>query len=156
MPGSRPREDLALEREHLAVVGLVVHARQVQCAVDDGRAQVLRLLRADHDVAELAWSRRGTALVDRKRKDIGRLVAATVLAVELANARGIDQLDRNVAFLDPRRGERQRAQPLGLLGYEAPGCAVQSDDVDVDQRWPYARLRLAGRSSGACFSECSP
>ena len=69
---------------------------------------------------------------------------------------GVDELDRQVSLLDPGRGERHGAQPLHLLGHEAPGRAVQPDDVDLDQRRPYARLRPAGRSSGACFSECSP
>src|SRR5215207_70257 len=49
-----PREQLALEREHLAVVGLVVHPREVQGPVDDGLAEVGRVRRADHDVAQLA------------------------------------------------------------------------------------------------------
>ena len=46
-----------LQREHLAVVGLVVHAREVQRPVDDRLAQVGRVLGADHDVAELARTR---------------------------------------------------------------------------------------------------
>ena len=51
-------EQLALEREHLAVVGLVVHAEQVQHPVDDRLAHVGGVLGADHDVAELAGRRR--------------------------------------------------------------------------------------------------
>ena len=47
-------EQLALQREHLAVVGLVVHAQQVQHPVDDRLAQVDGVLGADHDVAQLA------------------------------------------------------------------------------------------------------
>src|SRR3954453_24167986 len=50
---SSPAQQLALQREHLAVVGLVIHPREVQRAVDDGLAQVGRVLRRDDDVAEL-------------------------------------------------------------------------------------------------------
>ena len=53
-----PGHDLALHGEHLAVVGLVVHAGQVQRAVDDRLAQVGGVLGADDDVAELARARR--------------------------------------------------------------------------------------------------
>ena len=44
--GSRrdPGHDLALHGEHLAVVGLVIHAGEVQRAVDDRLAQVGRVL----------------------------------------------------------------------------------------------------------------
>ena len=52
------RQELRLEREHLAVVRLVVHAGEVQRAVDDGFAQVLGVLGADDDVAQLARARR--------------------------------------------------------------------------------------------------
>src|SRR3954453_2200419 len=45
---------LILHAQHLAVVGLVVIADEVQRAVDDGLAQVAGVLGADHDVAELA------------------------------------------------------------------------------------------------------
>ena len=48
------RSSSRLQREHLAVVGLVVHAEQVQHAVHDRLAQVGGVRRADHDVAELA------------------------------------------------------------------------------------------------------
>ena len=51
---SQRRHHPVLEREHLAVVGLVVVAAQVQHAVDDRLGQVLGVLGADHDVAELA------------------------------------------------------------------------------------------------------
>src|SRR3712207_7360595 len=60
----RSGEQLALQGEHLAVVGLVVHPGQVQHAVQDRLAQVLGVLGADHDVAELA--RAGGDPGDRK------------------------------------------------------------------------------------------
>ena len=65
-----------LEREHLAVVGLVVVAAQVEHAVDDGLDQVLGVLGADHDVAELARPGGGAGLVDREREHVGGLVAS--------------------------------------------------------------------------------
>ena len=84
MPGSGRRHQASISRwtrEHLAVVGLVVHADEVQRAVDDRLAQVGGVLRADHDVAELA--RAGgdrSSLVDGERQDIGRPVLAAMRA----------------------------------------------------------------------------
>ena len=49
-----PVHQLRLQGQHLAVVGLVIHAGEMQRAVDDRLAQVLGVLGADHDVAELA------------------------------------------------------------------------------------------------------
>ena len=63
-----------LQREHLAVVGLVVVAAEVQHAVHDGLRQVLGVLGADHDVAQLARAHRRARLVDREREHVGRLV----------------------------------------------------------------------------------
>src|SRR5215211_1339464 len=59
-----PAQELRLQREHLAVVGLVVHPGEVQRPVDDRLAQVDGVRRADHDVAELARPGRGAGLVD--------------------------------------------------------------------------------------------
>ena len=77
---TQPSQDSRLQREHLAVVGLVVHADEVQGAVDDRLAQVLGVLGADHDVAELARAVPRPALVDRERQHVGRAVLAAVLA----------------------------------------------------------------------------
>ena len=71
-PRRDPRHDLALHGEHLAVVGLVVHAGEVQRAVDDRLAQIGRVLGADDDVAELARARRRVLAVDRERQHVGR------------------------------------------------------------------------------------
>src|SRR6476469_1469509 len=81
---SFPCEELALEREHLAVVGLVIHARQVQGPVDDGLAEVRRVRRADHDVAELARDAVAQRLVrvDREAQDVRRRLLADVLGGE--------------------------------------------------------------------------
>jgi hypothetical protein len=56
-----------------------------------------------------------------------------VLAVELADALAIDELDRDVALLDSRACQRKAAQPLGLLGRQPAARARQPDDVDVEQ-----------------------
>ena len=68
-PGS-PGQQLRLEGEHLALVGLVVHPHQVQGAVDDGLAQVGRVGRADDDVAQLA--RPGARLASSTGKEARR------------------------------------------------------------------------------------
>ena len=59
-----PREELALDGQHLAVVALVIHADEVEHAVDDRLAEIGGVLGADHDVAELA----GTARSRRPRR----------------------------------------------------------------------------------------
>jgi hypothetical protein len=75
----------------------VVVAGQVQHAVDDGLDQVLGVLGADDDIAELAWPGRRLVLVDRERQNVSRLVLAAVVAVQLLDAPLVDQLDREVA-----------------------------------------------------------
>ncbi len=55
---AHPPHQLGLKGQHLAVVGLVVHAAEMQGAVDDRLAQVLGLRRADDDVAELTRAER--------------------------------------------------------------------------------------------------
>src|SRR4051794_19776096 len=109
--GRSPRQQLALQGEHLAVVGLVVHPGEVQNPVDDRLAHVARVLDGDHDVAELAHGGRAgdlAGLVDREREHVGRRVAPAVVAVELPDALTSDELHREVAVLDARRGERDR------------------------------------------------
>jgi hypothetical protein len=72
----------------------------VERAVDHGLAHIGRVLRADHDVAELARARHRSDLVDREREHIGWLIAPAMAAVELVNPFGVDELDRDVAVLD--------------------------------------------------------
>src|SRR5688500_8686779 len=74
-------------------------AAEVQHPVDRGLADVARLRGADDDVAELP--RAGAlALVDREREHVGRLVAAAVLTIQLADVLLADELDREVAITD--------------------------------------------------------
>src|SRR4029077_3374591 len=110
----RPLEQLRLQRQHLAVIGLVIHAHQVQHAVHDRLAQIGRVLGTDQHVTQLARSR-GQSLssfcplaspasrpsfvgapprsairtVDRKRQDVRWLVAVAILAVEPCDRRGL-------------------------------------------------------------------
>jgi hypothetical protein len=76
----------------------VVVAGEVEHAVDDGLDQVLGVLRADDDIAKLAWPGRRPILVDRERQDVGRLVLAAVVAVQLVDVLLVDELDRQVAI----------------------------------------------------------
>jgi hypothetical protein len=89
-----------LEGKHFAVVALVVHSGQVERAVHDGLAEVHGVLGADHDVAELARPGRGAVAVHRERQHVGGLVDLAMLAIELADPLGVDELDRDVAVLD--------------------------------------------------------
>src|SRR5579862_509546 len=110
-----PAEQLTLERKHLAVVELVVHADQVQRPVDDRLAQVGRVLRADHDVAELARPhRRRVVAINREREDVGGLVDRAVAPVELPDPRLADELDRDMAVEHARAGEGERGELLDL------------------------------------------
>jgi hypothetical protein len=88
--------------------------------------------RADDDVAQLPRPCDGLVLVDREREDVGRRILAAVVAVQLAYALLVDELDRQVAVIDP--GRRQRR-----LG-RAPEARIVC--LDLDQR-------EARRSSGA-------
>ena len=75
----------------------------------DGRlGEVVGVLGADDDVAELARAGRRAGAVDREREHVGGLVAAAVVAVELADPLRVDELDREVAVVDPGRA---RAPP---------------------------------------------
>ncbi len=95
----------ALERQHLPRVGFVVVAAEVQNAVDRRPAQIGGLLGADDDVTELARAGDPLDAVDREREHVGRLVAAAVLAVQLADPVRRDQLDREVPLEHTRRAQ---------------------------------------------------
>ena len=56
-----------------------------------------------------------------------------VLAVELADALGADELDRGVAVVDAGRGQREHAQLLGLgRGQVRAGHVLEPDDLDLE------------------------
>jgi hypothetical protein len=56
-----------------------------------------------------------------------------VLAVELADALGRHELDRQVPLLDPGRGERETAQLLDVADLQAFGGQLGADDLDLEQ-----------------------
>ena len=99
---SAPREQLALEREHLAVVGLVVHAEQMQHPVHDRLAQVDGVLGADHDVAELARSGAGRASAPSIGNDSTSVGLGLPRCSRLSSAirSRVDELDRHCPSLD--------------------------------------------------------
>jgi hypothetical protein len=120
---------VVLERQHLAGVGLVVVAAEVQDAVDDGLDEVLGVLRADNDVAELARFGGRPAAVDRERQHVGRPVAIAVLAVERVDLGRADEGDRQVQVaVDARRCQRSARSRV-----EARRGRRRVDDLDLDQ-----------------------
>ena len=148
-----PAEDLALEREHLAVVGLVVHAREVQRAVQDRLALVGRVLGADQHVAELA--RAGgiaSGLVDREGEDVGgqrrsprcsRLSARMRSASTNSTARWPSRTPADASASAHSSRNSSSASPSWR--------ALQPDDLDLKHGGGGA-----ARSSGAERSAASP
>jgi hypothetical protein len=94
----------------------VVIAAQVEHAVNDRLGEILGVLRADHDVSELARTAGGAAFVDREGQHVRGQVATAVLAIEPADAVLVDELDRQVAFVDSGRGKRGERRSPQLLG----------------------------------------
>ena len=111
----------------------MIEAAEVEDAVDRGLDHVGTALGADRDVAQLAGPGGGARFVDREGEHVGRLVPAPVLAVELADALGLDELDRQVPLLDAGGGEREPAQLLDVADLQAVGGQLRPDDVDLEQ-----------------------
>jgi hypothetical protein len=106
-------QDLVLEGEHLPLVALVVVATEVKDTVYHGLDEVLGVLGADDDIAQLAGTGGRTGFIDRKREHVGGSVASSVLAVELAYAPGVDERHCHVPLPDAGRvegGQRRHAQ----------------------------------------------
>src|SRR5215204_5537643 len=74
------------------------------------------MLGTDRDVAELARAGGRAVAVQREGEDVRRLVLAAVLAVELSDPFPVDDLDCEMAVLDPARRERRRDRAAQLLG----------------------------------------
>ena len=83
----------------------------------------------------------GPGAVEREGEHVGRGVPAAVLAVELPDPVGVDDLDREVAVVDPGRGERRRDR-VAQLGRDvaqvnrhprAAVCCVVGGDDPLDQ-----------------------
>ena len=98
------------------------------------------------------WSR---GMGDDVALAVGDGVAVPVLAVELPDAAGRDEGDRDVAVRDARGRECERAQALDLLRVQRPGHRPGSDHLDLEAG-AHARRRSAERSSGARRSEWRP
>lgn len=112
----------------------------MQDAVDDRLDEILGVLRADHDVAELARPGHCAVLVDRERQDVGRRVLAAMVAVQRADPLLVDQRDREMPVGDAGRGQ-------GRLGGAAEALVVC---LDLDQR--DARRRSSDVWPAACSS----
>jgi hypothetical protein len=93
----------------------VVVSAEVEHTVHDGLREIARVLGADHDVAELARPGRDSAVVDRKRQDVGGPVDPAVLAVERADPILVDERDGEMALLDSGCGERGEGGPAKQL-----------------------------------------
>ena len=155
----------ALQRQHLAVVGLVVHADQMQHAVHDRLADVHGVLRADHHVAQLPQRLERIGAVDREGQHVGRLRLSSVAGVELGDPPGIHELDREMALLNSGRAGRQSAQaphlierrqvlPLRRGSRGAPGRAAAPPKTSTSIIGDQAR-RSADLSSGASRWACT-
>ena len=149
------RHDPLLKGEHLAGVGLVVHAAQVQHAVHDRLAQVLGVLGADHHVAEL-----GRPAVDREGEDVGGLVADRCSRLS-ARIRPVDQRDGQVPVLDPARRQGRtagaRSSSGASRGRDRSGAGFRAAASSPPRSVLYSISLLLARlrSSGACFSAYS-
>ena len=158
---ARGREQLVLQREHLAVVGLVVHAEQVQHAVDDRLAQVGGVLGADHDVAELAVrgaARRRRSAPPRRRRSGTRARRSARLC---RGARALSSAIRAARRRTRRRRARCSTPRLAAAsshrratssGRGRAGREALAEDLDVEHRRSGAADRAGGRRRplGSC------
>ena len=111
----------------------MIHAAEVKRTVDDRLAQVLGARRADDDIPELPRTERLRILVHTEGEHVGGAVDPAVLAIELADPVLVHELDRDVAVLDPRRGERQRTELLDLhRGRTLAQDPREPDHLDVE------------------------
>ena len=115
----------------------------------DGLGEVHGVLRADHDVAELALADGRPVAVDGEREHVGRPALAAVLGVERGDLVRADEVDGDVAVLHARgRGGEQAGMPHPL------GVERAAEHVDLQRRHAGRRLS-AGRSPGAWREACS-
>ena len=139
----------ALEREHLAVVRLVVVAAQVEHAVHDGLGQVLGVLRADHHVAQLARPGRRAALVNGEGQHVGGTVDRRGAR---GSARGCAPRATNSIARCPS-STPAAASAASAGPRSSSGTSMRS--ISISARQPCWRRACAWRSGGACFSAYS-
>ena len=147
--GAGSGEQLALQREHLAVVGLVVHAEQVQHAVDDRLAQVGGVLagrsrRRRARAAPLAGARRRRRSGTTARRSGSACRGARALSSAIRSR--VDELDRHVAVARRPRGGRAARTGARSRSAAARRARAPRRDLDVDHRRSGAadRARSAG------------
>src|SRR3954465_11334062 len=87
---------LGLHGQHLAVVGLVVEADEMQRSMHDRLPQVPRVLRADDDVTQLARPGGRFRAVDGEREDVGGPFLAPVPGVQTPDLMRVDERHRDV------------------------------------------------------------
>lgn len=147
---AHPLEHARLQREHLAAIGLVVVAAQVEDAVHHRLPKVDGVLGADHHVAKLARARGHAHAVDGEGEHVGGAVTTAVLAVQRLDLLRAYEGHGQVPLLHAGRlegSERGGAHEVG----------VGVEDLDLDG--PGERVDQAGRrepgaglSSVACVS----
>ncbi len=91
--------------QHLAVIGLVVVAEEVEHSVNDCLIEFLALLLADEDVTQLPRSGCVGLGVDREGKDVGRTVDPPMLEVQLTHPRRIELHHREMGVRHPNAFE---------------------------------------------------
>ena len=154
-----PAHQLGLEREHLAVVGLVVHPAEVQRAVDDGLAQVLGLAGADDDVAELP--RPGRARRPRRPRTTARRSAQSISRCSRLSSRIRSSSTNSIAtWPSPMPAEESASAHSSSsstpwaprVAARLPGATASIPITSISSTRssrPIAYARLRGRSSGA-------
>ena len=149
-----PSEQLALEREHLAVIDLVVHPEQVQHAVDDRLAQVGGVRRADHDVAELARAAGGSPSpsIGNDSTSVGSS-SPRCSRLSSRDPLRVDERDREVAVVDARR---RRARAPGS-STRRRGASTPAPLSDARSSTPHAAQprSVGGAAPAPARSACS-
>src|SRR5688500_1157270 len=116
----------------------MVEAAEVQRAVDGGLRQIVRVLRADDHVAQLARTGNRLGAVHGEREHVGGFVAVAVLAVELANPALADELDGDVAVVHPGRDQGQARGLTQVLRHVGQVERQLSSASARSAYWPYA------------------
>ena len=138
------------------LVGLVIHADQVQRAVDDGLARCPRCARGRSRRRRARAAPAGPASRVRRPGRRGRRSGPRSprwAGVERGDPLGVDELDREVAR---RRCPADASAIATRRCSDSSGSSGAADDLDVEHCYEVRRRGCcAGRSSGAARWECS-